>query len=154
MPSIPLTQGKFAEVDQRDYAKLAKHKWYAYRSRGVLYAGRTIYRLAKMNQIIQMHAAILGKKPGLEIDHKDRDGLTNRRSNLHFVTHAMNCRNRRKLATASSKYIGVSLDKKTGKWRAYIKNAGKLKHLGLFQTEEEAAKVREHANKKLFSLIK
>jgi AP2 domain len=33
---------------------------------------------------------------------------------------------------------GVSFYKRTGKWRAYIRIDGKLKHLGYFNTEEEA----------------
>jgi len=38
----------------------------------------------------------------------------------------------------SSKYKGVSLNKKTNKWTAYKKVAGKLNHLGSFNSEDEA----------------
>ena len=43
----------------------------------------------------------------------------------------------------ASKYIGVGLDKKSGKWTSYIQVAGKLKNLGKYSTEEEAARVRD-----------
>jgi len=40
----------------------------------------------------------------------------------------------------SSKHRGVTWDKKYGKWRSAIYFDGKLKHLGLFKSEEEAAR--------------
>ena len=41
---------------------------------------------------IYLHALIMGKPPeeGLEIDHRDGDGLNNCRSNLRWLTHAEN----------------------------------------------------------------
>lgn len=40
----------------------------------------------------------------------------------------------------TSKFKGVSLNKATGRWRARTVEGGKGKHLGTFDTEEEAAK--------------
>lgn len=99
-----------------------------------------------------MHTAILGKYPGMEIDHRNKDGLDNRRCNIHFVTHAMNCRNRRKIKKTSSRYIGVSYDKKQKKWRAYVKTNGMLIHLGMFATEKKAYAARTLANNILLAL--
>jgi len=141
MKEIPLTKGKIAIVDDIDFDELSKNKWYAYESRGVYYAGRTIYKDGK-GKILQMHIKLIGKKRGLEIDHINRNGLDNRRCNLRFVSHSVNCFNRRKLTKSSSKYVGVSLNKNTGKWFAYIKHNGKLKHFGSFSTEEDAYKER------------
>ena len=33
MKRIPLTQNKFAIIDNEDYEELSKHKWYAYKNR-------------------------------------------------------------------------------------------------------------------------
>ncbi len=145
MKTISLTQGKEALVDDSDFVRLSKFKWYAYKSRGVWYAGRTLYRLDKTSYILQMHVLIIGKIEGLEIDHINRNGLDNRRSNLRHVTHSINCRNRRKLSKASSKHIGVSWDGKLGKWRAYIKVNQNLIHLGLYLSEKAALKRRQNA---------
>lgn len=48
---------------------------------------------------------------------------------------------------------GVGYDKVNGKWRAYIRLAGKLHHLGRFDTLEEAAQARRQAEAELFDPI-
>ncbi len=148
MKRIKLTQGKFALVDDEDYDYLSKFKWYAYCSRGIFYAGRTEYINGK-GHILQMHVTLLGRKMGAEIDHKNRNGLDNRKENLRFSTHSENCRNRSKLKGKSSMYVGVSWDKKIGLWRSYIKIKGKLIHLGLFSSEIEASAEHNKAEKNL-----
>jgi AP2-like factor (euAP2 lineage) len=48
----------------------------------------------------------------------------------------------------TSPYKGVSFDKARLKWAAYIKYDGKVKNLGRFDNEEEAAvKYNEYASK-------
>ncbi len=49
----------------------------------------------------------------------------------------------KKRALIKSKYIGVSWNKRKEKWRAYIKHNYKEVHLGYFEDELEAAKVRD-----------
>lgn len=48
---------------------------------------------------------------------------------------------KRKKKNATSKYFGVSQNKKSNNWMAFIHINGEKKHLGMFKTEEEAAKV-------------
>ena len=45
-----------------------------------------------------------------------------------------------RVSTQSSKYRGVSWYKKSNQWKAEIKVAGKLEHLGYFDDEAEAAR--------------
>lgn len=73
------------------------------------------------------------------IDHKDANSLNNSLENLRWVTQSMNCRNTSKKKNTSSKYIGVT-KMKVGKYRASI-HIMELKktHIGVFETEEEAA---------------
>lgn len=83
------------------------------------------------------------------IDHINNNPLDNRKSNLRIVTarqNSMNCKSRK----GSSKYIGVSFDKKSKKWKAQIRPNGKQIYLGRFDDEIEAAKVRDIATKKYF----
>jgi len=47
----------------------------------------------------------------------------------------------------SSKYKGVSFNKASNKWRAYITIKGSQKYLGQFKTEEEAYEARQKAQK-------
>lgn len=53
----------------------------------------------------------------------------------------------------TSGYKGVSLIKKTGRYRAYITLRGKRKHIGIFDTAEEADQARIEAEKKYFQPI-
>ena len=45
-----------------------------------------------------------------------------------------------KIAAKSSEYRGVSWDKSHNQWRAFIRVAGNLEHLGYFDDEAEAAR--------------
>ena len=135
MKEIKLTQGQVALVDDLDFEALNVFKWYASKERNRFYAARHIYIDGK-GTTAKMHNMILN---GKGIDHIDHDGLNNQRSNLRFCTKSENNMNQRKLASATSMYKGVSFFKQTGKWAAYIKFNGKKIHLGLFDSEVEAA---------------
>jgi hypothetical protein len=80
-----------------------------------------------------------------EIDHIDGDGLNNCRSNLRAATHSQNQGNTRKRLGTSSQFKGVCWSKCAGKWRAYIRSDGKLKFLGYFASEFEAAQAYNSA---------
>lgn len=74
MKRIPLTQGFEALVDDEDYDALSQYNWCVHRQRRKYYAVR---RDKESGNLIKMHQVILGVLPGVEIDHKDRDGLNN-----------------------------------------------------------------------------
>ena len=77
-----------------------------------------------------------------EVDHINRNKLDNQVCNLRYVTRSQNNINRSKpirKRTTSSQYKGVSLVKKTGKWKAQINIDGKNVYIGLFISEQEAA---------------
>lgn len=73
----------------------------------------------------------------LVINHKDLIKTNNKLENLEVVTNRENTN--KKHIKSSSKYIGVCLEKKTKKWQAYIYIKTKKKHLGYFNTEEDAS---------------
>lgn len=50
----------------------------------------------------------------------------------------------------SSGHTGIYLDKRTGKWQAYINFQKKRYHLGMFKTKDQAIRARKSAEKKLF----
>ena len=131
---IPLTRGKFVLVDDDDFEWLSKVKWH-YTSCG--YAARAV-RLSKNKTIlIRMHRNILIPPKEAQIDHINGNGLDNRKSNLRICDKTQNQGNRRKIKKAKSKYKGVALNK--GKWVSYIKDGPKIRHLGRFIREEDAA---------------
>jgi hypothetical protein len=89
---------------------------------------------------VHMHAAIMTPPEGWQVDHVDGNGLNNQRSNLRVVTARQNQHNRvHKQAGCSSRFRGVSLHKRSGKWKAQIKLAGVIHYLGMFSCEVAAA---------------
>lgn len=73
------------------------------------------------------------------IDHKNRNSADNTRKNLRGATHAQNVHNSKKQRNNTSGYIGVSWDKKAGKWKAKIMQNGKRKWLGYYADPVDAA---------------
>ena len=83
----------------------------------------------------RMHTFLMGKKPGLVIDHINRKPLDNRRCNLRHVTCQQNLWNRK-----DSRNIYYAKDRK--KWRVEVWQGGKQKSLGSYPTKKEAITVR------------
>lgn len=81
---------------------------------------------------------------GCEIDHIDGDKTNNRLSNLRAVSHAENCRNQRARPNKTG-YSGVSRCSSGGRFQTSVWVGGVRKHLGCFDTAEEAHKVRKAA---------
>jgi len=124
MKPIPLTQGKFALVDDEDYPNLIKYKWQynnGYAKRGV--------------NTIRMSRYILGVSLFQEVDHINRDKLDNRRKNLRIATRAENVRNVSKRKDTNNQYKGVHFLKNRNKWIARIQINKKRIHSGYFDFE-------------------
>lgn len=89
-----------------------------------------------------------GSWPDGQIDHINGDRLDNRLSNLREVSSVENGRNQKLRNTNSSGINGVHWRKDVAKWAACICVDGKTKHLGSFETVEDAAKARAAADLK------
>jgi hypothetical protein len=142
---IPLMQGKFAIVDAEDYDWLAQYKWSCQKSKNNFYATR-----AKGSARISMHREIMKAPEGVQVDHIDRGGLKNRRSNLRLCTHAENVHNSRPMRNATSKYKGVCWHKRKKKWCVSISKSGKRTYLGNFDDEVEATRAYDQKAEELF----
>lgn len=140
--TILLTKEKTTILDKEDWEKFSKYKWrllykYAVRSK----------RIAKNKYInVFLHKEILGAKQGQIVDHKNGDGLDNRRSNLRFATISQNKYNQKIYKSNTSGYKGVS--QKNGKYQARITHNKKRIYLGLFNTAKEAGIAYNKAAKK------
>ena len=88
-----------------------------------------------------------GKWPSGHIDHIDGNGLNNKWSNLREATSSQNSMNQKVRSDSTSGIKGVSYDKKRNMWYVYIDINKKRKHLGRFETREEAAAARIAAEK-------
>jgi hypothetical protein len=143
---IPLTQGKVALVDDEDYEWLSQYKWCVSRSNN-----RKWYAETRINgKLVYMHRMIMNAQPGETVDHRDGNVANNQRYNLRICTIAENLRNRGASQRVGrySRYKGVTMDKRNGKWMASIKSAeGRQIHLGYFTSELSAALAHDVAAK-------
>lgn len=147
MKQILLTRGLVAIVDDQDYQRLSRFKWYAACFQGTFYA---VHKDRKDPGAILIHRLVLYAPRGMEVDHRNGDTLDNRRQNLRLATHAQNLRNRGLVRTNTNGYKGIRFCKQTRRWHAQIMFKGKYYHLGCFDTPELAAKEYNRAAKLLF----
>jgi hypothetical protein len=149
MKKIPLSQGKYALVDDADYELVSQYKW-SYAPRGG-YASRNAYlgggRKAPKRKTILMHSLITGEN---YVDHINGNGLDNRRSNLRPCTHIENMRNTKLYANNKTGFKGVHYNKRDKKYQANIRVDKKLKALGYYPTAIEAARAYDNAAKEYF----
>lgn len=134
MKLIPLTQGKFAKVDDEDFEFLSQWKWRAHRDFGTFYARTTG---------IRMHRLLTKAPKGSVVDHRDGDGLNNQKSNLWIPAGSgahENALNRRGLSKNNKSGIsGVSWNKREEKWKAQVVFKGKYITVGYYKHKEDAA---------------
>lgn len=134
---VELTQGYVAIVDDADYYMVSAYSWQITRPTrsGNIYASGRVG-----GNLILMHRLILGlTDPRIMVDHKNCDGLDNRRTNLRLASKSQNNANQRKQDGKSSQYKGVFWNKLVGKWAASIKVDQNKINLGVFQLESDAA---------------
>lgn len=139
MKEIPLTQGKFAIVDDDDFEYLSQWKWHVCNGPSGTYAMRNSKPIDGNRHHIIMHRIINKTPEGYDTDHINGNGLDNRSSNLRTVTRSQNMWNRKKNSNGTSKYKGVYWHKQHRKWIANIQVNKKRYFIGLFIEEKDAA---------------
>lgn len=119
-------------VDDSDYPFLNLITWNIYEDVNTCYASNSSFG--------RLHNLIVPVTKPMEVDHIDRNGLNNQKSNLRVCTHQQNNWNQGKKRPGTSKYKGVYWFHKRKKWIARMRINGKTKHLGCFVLESDAAK--------------
>jgi hypothetical protein len=137
--NIQLTQNQVALVDDEDFERINQYKWYA--AWDDCTQG---FYVVRSTGNLKMARFIMNCPSGMLVDHKDHNTLNNQKANLRVCTFSENMRNSRKLGNFSSKYKGVSWNKRCKKWTAQIILTGIFdqhykQHLGYFYEEEKAA---------------
>ncbi len=154
MREVMLTRGKVALVDDEDFDLVRDYTWRAYKGNQSWYAATSIKKADGRFTTLSLHFLLMGRN-NLEVDHKNGNGLDNRRNNLRFSTSLQNSRNKPKFNSErrqfTSLYKGVHFHKKSGKWRAMIKISGMQRHLGLFSDPTQAAHAYDQAAQHYFA---
>jgi hypothetical protein len=138
---IPLSRGKVALIDAADLELVSRHRWFANcnsLSDRIWYAQATVWKHGSPTTI-QMHRLLTNAPPGVQVDHRNHNGLDNRHANLRFATPSQNGGNARLSRGNSSGYRGVFWETAAGKWRSQIRVDGKRRHLGVFTNKWDAA---------------
>lgn len=146
MLRIDLGPGRVVLIDKADALLIISHTW-SVRSTG--YAATNVRDpRTKRGGIMYMHRLITGAEAGTQVDHINRNRLDNRRCNLRTCTIQENRWNTARSRAGVSKYTGVYLDRRTGRWIANISVRNRHVHIGVFDSESEAARARDAVAKR------
>jgi glycosyltransferase involved in cell wall biosynthesis len=120
-------------VDAGDYEAVSQYSWRLHpRGYAATYAeGRTVL----------LHRLLMEPGDGMQVDHRNRRRLDNRRGNLRVATPGQNQENRTPNRVGTSRHRGVSWNAKERKWYAFAKKDRRNHYLGSFDDEDEAAAV-------------
>lgn len=135
---VQLTQGKEALIDAADAQSVGEFNWFAVKSRKTFYAARQTRISSGKQRMQSLHSFILGAKDGSVIDHRNGDGLDNRRDNIRVSSRAQNAWNQGLSRNNTSGFKGVDLHSQSLRWQARIRWHGKHHFLGFFDSPEEA----------------
>lgn len=148
---IDLGRGFHAEVDPEDLFIIGSHSWTAMSLRSAE-GERYYYAQTKINnKTVLMHRMIADPSKGKVVDHKNGNGLDNRRSNLRVCSHSQNMQNKRLYRNNSSGRKGVyrapCAAGNSVRWRAEINVNKRRIRLGTYETVEAASAAYEEAAK-------
>lgn len=138
------------EVDDEDSWILKKAAWRSKHDD----SARTTYVVGEIEgKTKRLHRVLLGiEDREIKVDHRDRNGLNNRRSNLRIATQSQNSANSDRNRANTSGYKGVHRGQRKGYvfWRAEITVNGKRMILGQRSNILEAVKLYDDAAVKFF----
>ncbi len=141
------------QYDAEDAHKVEPYKWSIMEGHATYYAKRNLPRRSDGSRPspLLMHREITECPKGMVIDHKNENGLDNRRENLRPCTRSENMMNRGKTRFNSTGYKGVYKpgDSKLNPYSAKIQKNKKVYCLGRYKTPEEAARAYDKKAKEL-----
>jgi len=127
------SQKYFAEIDEEDYEKVRRFKWYINKSNNLTYA-----RTFTDKKFIYLHRLLMGltdtKDKRKFINHIDGNGLNNTKKNMEICDNLYNTQSINKV---KGKVGSVLYYKKFKKWIGKITIDKKI-YSKFFDTEEEA----------------
>lgn len=152
MISIQIKGSLILLLDEADAWVLEKYSITADRRSGTWYVraqekGPGASRKPKL----YLHRLLMSPPTGMDVDHKDGNGLNNQRSNLRVASRTQNSLNRGPSPLNKSGFKGVYWNAQREKWYARLVVSKVARKRGYFVTAEQAAAaydalVVEHAH--------
>ena len=133
--------------DLEDYDLIKDYCWHINKE------GYVVARDCDSKKVIKMHRLIMGcLNCRITIDHKHGKHTKNdnRKDNLRICTSSQNGMNRDTFPNNMSGVTGVSYDKRSKKWVAYITVNRKRHNLGYYNNFEDAVNARKNGEEKYF----
>ncbi len=139
MKKIPLSQGKFALVDDADFERVSKFKWtYSKTGKSRGYAVRNEKLAVNKWGRVLLHRFVTDAPKDKIVDHINHDTLDCRQENLRVCTVGENARNVHPHSDSRSGLKGVH--QVGNRFRSNIFVDGVHHHIGYFATAIEAAR--------------
>lgn len=144
--SLVLQNGLRVYVDEEDYNQLNKYNWYMrkvfsksgkLKSVPILTGIKNEHGKSKDKSIIHF---ILDLSIDEMVIHLNGNYLDYRKENLKIINKKEHNFYKKAVANTSSKYKGVTLDKRHNTWVSQTKVKGNRIYIGSFKSEDEAAK--------------
>jgi hypothetical protein len=137
---VALTRGHETVIDASDVHLIEGVNWGALVLPHTVYAVRTD-RSTGVAKFLYLHRVLMSSPKGVQIDHIDRNGLNNLRSNLRVATQSINNYNKNRCSRNTSGAVGVDWRDDKNKWRVRVST----KFIGYFDTFDEALASRKNA---------
>lgn len=152
MKEIQLSNGGVSLVDDDDFDFVNRHRWHRKDSHGNSYAKGCVNGASTY-----IHRLLISAQPGQEVDHRNGNGLDNRRSNLRIASVSQNHTNTNARGLSGLKGVyktwRINRDGKkqwASRWSAKIGVNGEHIFLGTHATKEEAALAYDAAALKFY----
>lgn len=120
-------------MDIEDFERAAQFTWL------LIYLGDYREPRVVSNAKCYLHRFVTDSPKGMVVDHQFHNTLDCRKGRLRVCTVRENNLNRRPRRQATSRYKGVQLCKKSGRWKVICGARGSAVYLGTFDTEVAAA---------------
>lgn len=147
MKELILSCGEKTLLDDEDYERIPKTGWYLVRKE--IHNSNTDY--VQHDKYGKLHRFILGiKDKNILVDHLDRNGLNNQKTNLKLVTCSENKRNQNTTKSNKFNFNGISFEPKTN-----AKSSARFKATwSTFEDDNRYGTKRKKQCKKSFALSK
>jgi hypothetical protein len=151
--TVPLhgkkANGRVALVDAEDYDLVMQYHWWVWEVPEKNWGPYPQAKIGAGHKAPRkyMHQLLTGWPL---TDHRNHNGLDNRRENLRDAGRAQNVHNQRPIRGGSSSFKGVHLRRDTLRWEARITSSGSVHVLGSFDSDVDAALAYDAAARHYF----